>query len=119
MPPESFYFEVAPGSNPSVPHCIRFIVHPGSVRIGIVAIQFANRLSLIAFSTSSLRSAIGGTGFESGIQEALAALAIFYVLGLVLGELARRLVEENAQIEVERLFAELTEEQSPNPTVSS
>jgi hypothetical protein len=67
-----------------------------------VAVQFAGRLSLIAFATALVRGAICGAEFEATLQTALVALAAFYGLGLVFGELARRVTEEAAQAEFAR-----------------
>ena len=67
--------------------------------------QFANRLSLIAFATASIRGLLDGSDFQGTIQGALVVLAVFYGLGLVFGEWARRLVEENARHEITRLKA--------------
>ncbi len=67
-----------------------------------MAVQFAIRLSLIAFATTSVRGLINGADFQGTIQTALIATAVFYGLGFVLGELARRLVEENVRAEWKR-----------------
>ena len=69
-----------------------------------VSTQFAGRLSLIAFATVVLRGLLGEADFFGTIQTALVSLGVFYVLGLVVGEAARRVVEENAKADlVERL----------------
>ena len=66
--------------------------------------QFASRLSLIAFATAAVRGLLNQADFYGTIQTALVALGVFYVLGLVIGEAARRIVEENAKADlVERL----------------
>ena len=64
--------------------------------------HFAFRLSLIAFATASLRGLIGGTDFSGGLKTALVAAALFYGLGLIVGEMARRVVEEHVQAEFDR-----------------
>lgn len=74
--------------------------------------QFASRLSLIAFATASIRGLLHGADFQGTLQTAIAAGVVFFGLGLGLGELARWLVEENVQLEIARLKAENSE---PNP----
>ena len=73
-----------------------------------MASLFASRLSLIAFATVSIRGVITGTEFEGTLKSALIAAAVFYGLGLVVGELARRVIEDNVRSEFERLIAENT-----------
>jgi hypothetical protein len=77
-----------------------------SVRATPVARQFASRLALIAFTAASLRGLISGADFQGTLQTALIAMAVFYGLGLVLGELARRVVEEHVVAEWARLTAD-------------
>ena len=67
-----------------------------------MAIQFAYRLALIACATALARGAIGGLDFRGTVQTALVVLAAFFGLGLVLGELARRVIEEHVQTEWRR-----------------
>lgn len=74
-----------------------------------MARQFAGRLALVAFATASVRGLISGAEFQGTLQGALIVLAVFYGLGLVLGDLARRVVEENAQAEFTRLTADQSE----------
>jgi len=68
-----------------------------------VAGHFAFRLSLIAFATASLRGLIAGVDFSDALKTALVAAALFYGLGLIVGELARRVIEEHVQAEFDRL----------------
>ena len=84
----------------------------GSVRAAPVAKQFASRLALIAFAAASLRGLTCGAAFGATIQTALVAMAIFYGLGLVLGELARRVVEEHVTAEWARLSSEIASPES-------
>jgi hypothetical protein len=72
-------------------------------RIDILATHFAGRLALISFATAALRGLACGADFFGTIQNALIALGAFYVLGLVIGEAARLIVEENARSELTRL----------------
>ena len=80
-----------------------------------MAKQFAIRLSLIAFSTASFRGLLAGADFEGTIRMALVTAASFFALGLICGELARRVVEESVQLEVGRLIAQHTTG-TPEPT---
>jgi hypothetical protein len=64
--------------------------------------QFANCLGLIAFAMAVLSGLLGSVDFFGTIQTALLVLGAFYVLGLVIGEAARRIVEENVQVELAR-----------------
>ena len=50
-----------------------------------------------------------GAGFQDTIQAALAGLAVFYVIGFLLGEISRRLAEEIAQAEFNRLKTEVVQ----------
>jgi hypothetical protein len=70
-----------------------------------VASQFAYRLSLIAFTTTTVRGLLSGADFYGTIQAALLALAVFYAAGLLMGELARRVVEESVDAEIARNIA--------------
>jgi hypothetical protein len=72
------------------------------VRVDNVATQFGSRLALIAFATVVLRGLFCGSDFFGTIQTALVALGAFYVLGLFVGETARRLVEENVKADLKR-----------------
>jgi hypothetical protein len=71
-------------------------------QVNLVATQFAKRLALISFSTTVLRGLIYGPDFLATMQTALVCLGAFYVLGLILGEAARRIVEENIKSELAR-----------------
>jgi|SRR5580692_3587483 hypothetical protein len=85
-------------------------------RVNSVATQFAKRLALIAFATAALRGLFCETDFFATMQTALVSLGAFYVLGLVLGEAARRIVEENIKSELARqLQATLGSATTPRP----
>ena len=71
-------------------------------RVNRVATQFAKRLALIAFATAALRGLFCEADFFATMQTALVSLGTFYVLGLVLGEAARRIVEENIKSDLTR-----------------
>jgi len=62
-----------------------------------VALHYAFRLSLIAFATESVRGIFSHADFIGATQSALVAAVIFFGLGLVLGEVATRLVAESAR----------------------
>lgn len=85
-----------------------------------MAIPFASRLALIAFATATLRGLLEGGDFRGTMWAALVALAAFYGLGLVLGDLARRLAEESARTELARMTDRRGESKSlrtaPEPT---
>jgi hypothetical protein len=71
-------------------------------RVKLVATQFAKRLALISFATAALRGLFCEADFFATMQTALVSLGAFYVLGLVLGEVARRIVEENIRTQLAR-----------------
>ncbi len=66
-----------------------------------MALHYAFRLSLIAFATESVRGIFSHSDFIGATQSALVAAIIFFGLGLVLGEIATRLVEESARASFE------------------
>ena len=66
---------------------------------------FASRLSLIAFATASARGVMTGADFTGTLKAALIAAAVFYGLGLIFGDLARRVVEDNVRTEIKPLRA--------------
>jgi hypothetical protein len=68
--------------------------------------QFANRLSLIAFATGTLRGLLIGSEFSAAVKTSLIVLAVFYGVGYILGDLARRVVEESADVELAQWKAE-------------
>jgi len=81
-----------------------------------LARQFATRLALIAFATSVLRGLILGGDFEACIKTALGVMAVFFAVGLMLGELARRLVEDSIEAGVARWQAANTQA-NPDPGI--
>jgi len=70
-----------------------------------MAQQFAGRLALIAFAAACLQGALSLADFEGAIKAALAASALFYGLGILVGDLGRRIAEEGAKAEFARLAA--------------
>jgi VIT1/CCC1 family predicted Fe2+/Mn2+ transporter len=65
-----------------------------------VAHAFASQLGLIAFATAAIQGLISGAEFFKSVQTALLVLLVFYGLGLILGDLARRVVEESVLAEL-------------------
>jgi hypothetical protein len=82
-------------------------------RVDTVATQFASRLGLIAFATAALRGLFCGSDFFGTLQTALIGLGTFYVLGLVMGEAARRIVEENVKGELLQRLGSATGKELP------
>ena len=65
-----------------------------------MAIGFAIRLALIAFAAASIRGLLTQSDFQATIETAMFALAVFFGLGIITGELARRVVEESVLDEI-------------------
>lgn len=68
-----------------------------------MALVFAKQLALIAFATGVLQGVLSGGAIEAVLQRTLLASLLFYVLGAILGELARWLVEDNVRSELSRI----------------
>ena len=62
-----------------------------------MAAQYAPRLALIAVLTVLGRGLLGDGDFAGTVETAAVAAAAFFVLGLLVGEIARRLVEEHVR----------------------
>lgn len=84
-----------------------------------MALQLASRLSLIAFATSLIRGLLVGSDFRATLQAGLFAAAAFYGLGLLLGELARRLVEEHVVAQLAHLDTEKTKAHRKQQSMSA
>ncbi len=69
-----------------------------------MALHVASRLALIAFATVAMRGVLDRAGLEATLHAALVASAIVFPIGLVLGDLARRLIEDIVHMEVERVL---------------
>ncbi len=67
-----------------------------------MAMAFGLRLSLIAFSVIAFDGMLRGGTFEDTIQLALIAGGVFWGLGLLMGEVARRVVEESVDAELSK-----------------
>jgi hypothetical protein len=63
----------------------------------------------LGFAVLTIRGLITGADFEGTLKWALAAAALFFPLGLVIGDLARKLAEDNAHSEFSRLQTTPTE----------
>ena len=74
--------------------------------------QLAIRLSLIAFCVTSLDGVLCGSDSLSTLKSALVTMAGFFVMGLALGELARRLIEEHVREQIDQFLAEHSEPHS-------
>lgn len=72
-----------------------------------MAWHVAHRLTLIAFATVAMRGVLDRTGLEATLNAALLAGAIAYPIGLILGDLARRLIEDTVRMEVERVLQDV------------
>jgi len=64
-----------------------------------VAKMFATRLSLIAFTVAVIEAIVLGQSFQDGLVAAGTRAAWFFGIGLIVGEICRRVVEENAAAE--------------------
>ena len=62
-----------------------------------MASQYAPRLALIAVLTVLGRGLLGDGDFAGTVDTAAIAAAAFFALGLLVGEIARRLVEEHVR----------------------
>src|SRR5580704_13552500 len=104
-------------SRADAPSSARLARTPSCIgRDNLVATQFAKRLALIAFATAALRGLFCEADFLATMQTALVSLGAFYVLGLVMGEAARRIIEENIKSELARqLQATLGSATTPRP----
>lgn len=66
-----------------------------------MAHEFAVRLAAIAFATATLQGVITGAEFQQTLKLALVILGVFYGLGYLCGEIARRIVEESVAAGIE------------------
>lgn len=67
-----------------------------------MATQFASRLALVVFAASAAEQLWSCSDLSAALASVLVHTAVFYGLGLVCGDLARRLVEEDAEREFEQ-----------------
>lgn len=67
-----------------------------------MAQHFASRLALLVFAASAAERLWSDADLSGTLTTILIRTAVFYGLGLICGELAQQLVEENAQREFEK-----------------
>jgi hypothetical protein len=79
---------------------VRALADARSRELG-VATQFAGRLALLVFAASAAERLWSPHDLSSALSTVLVHTAVFYGFGLICGELARRLVEEDATREFE------------------
>lgn len=72
-----------------------------------MARQYAVFLAMVAFAASTVHGLMEHVDFAGTVQSALMHGAAFFGLGWVCGELAGRVVEENARQEVARRVKDL------------
>lgn len=73
-----------------------------------MAFHTASRLALIAFATVALRGVLDSEEFQTVLILALKAGAAFFGVGLIIGELARRLVEDMVMAKIRKVIDEHT-----------
>lgn len=65
-----------------------------------MAASFARQLALVAFAAITLRGLVGGADFQGTLRAALYSLPVFFLVGLLCGEIARLVVEERVEEEL-------------------
>ena len=66
--------------------------------------RIAGALALLAFAVCLIVGGLGADNtFSTTVERALTAMAATMVIGLVLGAMARRMLEENLALEKEKL----------------
>jgi NhaP-type Na+/H+ or K+/H+ antiporter len=66
--------------------------------------RFAATLALVAFATCLLAGAAqSANSFTTTVYRALLAMAGTYALGLILGAIAQKMLDENLQLEEQKL----------------
>lgn len=65
--------------------------------------RIAATLALVAFAMCLLIGIQAGNSFATTIQRALAAMGGTYVIGLILGAMGQRMIDENVKTEEEKL----------------
>jgi hypothetical protein len=71
-----------------------------------VALHTACRLALIAFATVALRGALDGSEFRTVLFLAIKIGVAFFGIGLIIGELARRLLEDMVISKIKKVIDE-------------
>ena len=63
----------------------------------MIAKTYAGTLGVLAFSTTVVRGLVAGAGLEGVMQSAIVALVLFAFLGMVIGGVAERIVQESVR----------------------
>lgn len=71
-----------------------------------MALHTACRLALIAFATVALRGALDGSEFRTVLILAIKIGAAFFGIGMIIGELARRLLEDIVISKIKKVIDE-------------
>ena len=71
-----------------------------------MALHTACRLALIAFATVAFRGALDGSEFRTVLILAIKIGAAFFGIGMIIGELARRLLEEIVISKIKKVIDE-------------
>jgi hypothetical protein len=80
-----------------------------------VAQEYAVRLAWIVFATAAIQGLVMRADFEPALKSALAAALVFYVLGWLCGEMARRIVEESIELDRQQPAVPTNTQSSPVP----
>lgn len=73
-----------------------------------MALHTACRLALIAFATVALRGVLDGSEFQAALTLAIKVAVIFFGIGLIIGELARRLTEDMVTAKIRKIIDDIT-----------
>ena len=73
-----------------------------------MALHIACRLALIAFATVALRGVLDGSEFQTVLILAIKIGAVFFGIGLIIGELTRRLLEDIVISKIKKVIGENT-----------
>lgn len=71
-----------------------------------MALHTACRLALIAFATVAFRGALDGSEFRTVLILAIKIGAAFFGIGMIIGELARRLLEDIVISKIKKVIDE-------------
>lgn len=71
-----------------------------------MALHTACRLALIAFATVALRGVLDGSEFQTVLILAIKTGAVFFGIGMIIGELARRLLEDMVISKIRKVIDE-------------
>ena len=71
-----------------------------------MALHTASRLALIAFATVAFRGVLDGSEFRTVLILAIKIGAAFFGIGMIIGELARRLLEDIVISKIKKVIDE-------------